>query len=55
MDTALLFGDDTGEAGNLLVSSIQLRNYKMSAAEVAALGGAFTAGIPNETIVDSNC
>ena len=50
MDTALLFGDDTGEAGNLQVSSIQLRNYKMSAAEVAALGGPSFAGIPNETM-----
>ena len=50
MDTALLFGDNKDAAGNLLVSSIQLRNYKMSAAEVAALGGAITAGIPNETM-----
>jgi hypothetical protein len=47
-DQAILFGDDDGESGGLQVYGVQLRNYKMSDAEVAALASA--AGIPDDTM-----
>lgn len=49
-DQAILFGDNNGESGGLLVSGIQLRNYKMSDAEVARLGGVSNSmdRIPND-------
>lgn len=48
-DTALLFGDKDRNTGGLTIWSIQLRNYKMSDAEVAALGAFSLSGIPNDT------
>ncbi len=54
MGKALLFGDNKDAAGDLLVTSIQLRNYKMSAAEVAALGSASAAGIPDDAMTFSS-
>lgn len=38
-ETALLFGDVNGDAGDMFVGGIQLRNYKMSDDEVLKLGG----------------
>jgi glycerophosphoryl diester phosphodiesterase len=43
---ALLFTDDDGDTSEFYVSSVQLRDYPMTAAEVAALGGPTAAGIP---------
>lgn len=40
-----LFGDPTGYDSEMLVNSVQLRNYAMSAREVADLGGPTAAGI----------
>jgi hypothetical protein len=47
---AILFGDNNGESGGLFVGGVQLRNYKMSDAEVARLGGVTNASdrIPND-------
>jgi len=42
----LLFADESGEAGELRVSSIQFRNYGMTADDVKLLGGAKPNGIP---------
>lgn len=43
----LLFADEDGESQPVYVSSVQVRNYKMTDAEVAALGGVGSAaGIP---------
>ncbi len=49
-DQAILFGDNNGESGGLVVGGVQLRNYKMSDAEVAKLGGVSTTmdRIPND-------
>jgi hypothetical protein len=44
--TALLFADEDGETNPGYVNSIQFRNGVMSDAEVAALGGVTTDGIP---------
>ena len=43
---ALLFADDTAETWPGYVSSVQVRNYPMSAFDIAALGGPDPAGIP---------
>lgn len=43
---ALLFADEDGETSPGYVNSIQFRNYTMTDAEVAALGGVTTDGIP---------
>lgn len=43
---ALLFADEDGETHAGYVNSIQFRNYTMTDAEVAALGGVTTDGIP---------
>lgn len=49
-EQAILFGDNNGESGGLFVGGVQLRNYKMSDAEVARLGGVTNASdrIPND-------
>lgn len=44
--TALLFGDEDGDANPGYANSIQFRNGLMSDAEVLALGGVTTDGIP---------
>ncbi len=46
LPTALLFGDEDGESQASYVNSVQIRNYKMSDAGVAALGGPSADGIP---------
>jgi hypothetical protein len=40
----LLFADENGETQPVYISSLQVRNYKMTDAEVAALGGVTSAG-----------
>lgn len=45
-DRLLLFADEDGESQPAFVSSIQIRNYTMSPAEIAALGGPTASGIP---------
>ncbi|NSW79868.1 MAG: hypothetical protein HPY54_12640 [Chthonomonadetes bacterium] len=42
----LLFADEDGETQEGLINSLQLRDYAMSDAEIAALGGPSAAGIP---------
>jgi len=44
--TALLFADEDGESQLAYINSIQFRNYKLSDAGVAALGGPSADGIP---------
>ena len=44
--SAILFGDDDGESQPAFINSIQFRNYKLSDAGVAALGGPAAEGIP---------
>ncbi|HVT12514.1 MAG TPA: PEP-CTERM sorting domain-containing protein [Fimbriimonadaceae bacterium] len=44
--TFLLFADDDGEVNELYLNSLQLRDYAMTADEVAALGGPTAGGIP---------
>lgn len=46
---ALLFADEDGETGVGYVNSIQVRNYAMTDAEIAALGVASAAGISGGT------
>lgn len=47
LDFALyVFADEDGETAEGFVNSLQLRDYAMSAGEVAALGGPSAAGIP---------
>lgn len=46
LPTAVLFSDNDGESQLAYVNSIQIRNYKMSDAGVAALGGPTAEGIP---------
>ncbi len=46
LQTALLFSDEDGESQAAYVNSVQIRNYKMSDAGVAALGGPSAGGIP---------
>jgi hypothetical protein len=46
---AILFADETAgaeEMGELVVASVQLRDYAMSAGEIAGLGGPSASGIP---------
>ena len=43
---AILFADEDNESQPAYVNSIQIRNYKMSNAELAALGGPSVEGIP---------
>ena len=42
----LLFADNDGETNVGYVNSIQIRNYAMTEAEIAALGGPTAAGLP---------
>jgi hypothetical protein len=51
---AALFTDNNGESETGYVNSIQLRDYAMSAAEIAALGGPSAAGIPQGLRADIN-
>jgi len=44
--TALLFSDEDGESQASYLNSVQIRNYKMSDAGIAALGGPTADGIP---------
>lgn len=44
--TAILFGDEDGESQASYLNSVQIRNYKMSDAGIAALGGPSSDGIP---------
>ena len=44
--TALLFADEDGESQPAFVNSVQFRNYKMSDAGIALLGGPSADGIP---------
>lgn len=46
LPTAILFGDEDGESQASYLNSVQIRNYKMSDAGVAALGGPSAGGIP---------
>jgi hypothetical protein len=46
LPTALLFADEDGESQAAYINSIQIRNYKMSDAGVAALGGPTADGVP---------
>ncbi len=46
LPTAILFGDEDGESQASYLNSVQIRNYKMSDAGVAALGGPSADGIP---------
>src|SRR5207237_866471 len=46
---SLLFGDENQENAAGFVNSVQLRSEALSAADVAALGGASAAGIPTPT------
>lgn len=46
LPTCTLFADDDSESMPAYVNSIQIRNYKMSDAGVAALGGPTADGIP---------
>lgn len=46
LPTAILFGDEDGESQASYLNSVQIRNYKMSDAGVAALGGPTADGIP---------
>ena len=49
-DRFYLFADENGESQPVYISSLQVRNYKMSDAEIAALGGVGSAaGIPTVT------
>lgn len=50
-DRLLLFADEDGESQVVFVGSIQIRNYKMTDAEIAALGGPSATGIPINTAV----
>lgn len=44
--SALLFGDESQEVSAGAINSLQLRNYAMSAHEIALLGGPTASGIP---------
>lgn len=46
LPTASLFSDEDGESQAAYLNSVQIRNYKMSDAGVAALGGPSADGIP---------
>jgi hypothetical protein len=46
LPTALLFSDEDGESQAAYLNSVQIRNYKLSDAGVAALGGPTADGIP---------
>jgi hypothetical protein len=46
LPTALLFSDEDGESQPVFVNSIQIRNYKVSDAGMAALGAPTVEGIP---------
>jgi len=46
LPTAILFGDEDGESQLCYVNSVQFRNYKLTDAGVAALGGPSADGIP---------
>lgn len=46
LPTAVLFADEDGESQAVYVNSIQIRNYKMSDAGVASLGGPTADGVP---------
>jgi hypothetical protein len=46
VDGAVLFGDNDGERHPCYVNSIQIREGKLSDAEIAALGGPSASGIP---------
>lgn len=41
-----MFADEDGETAEGLINSLQIRDYAMSAGEIADLGGASAAGIP---------
>ena len=43
---AVLFGDEDGEQGAVLVNSVQFRATVLSSAQIASLGGPTAAGIP---------
>jgi hypothetical protein len=42
----LLFADEDGESQLAFVNSVQIRNYKMTDADIAALGAPGSAGVP---------
>ena len=46
LPTAILFGDEDGESQASYLNSVQVRNYKVSDAGIAALGGPSADGIP---------
>lgn len=46
LPTALLFSDEDGESQAAYINSIQIRNYKVTDAGIAALGGPTADGIP---------
>lgn len=48
------FSDESGETDNLYVNSLQLRDYAMTAQEVASLGGASAHKIYSKINVDSS-
>jgi hypothetical protein len=50
-DRLLLFADEDGESQLAYVNAVQIRNYKMTDAEIAALGAPTAAGIPINTTV----
>ncbi len=50
--TFLLFADEDGETQEGLINCLQLRDYAMSDAEIAALGGPSAAGIPIPVAVE---
>ena len=50
-DRLLLFADEDGESQLVYVHSVQIRNYKMTDADIAALGAPVAAGIPINTTV----
>ncbi|MCX7993005.1 MAG: hypothetical protein N2651_04975 [Fimbriimonadales bacterium] len=53
-NTFLVFADDGNEVAGGYINSLQLRNYAMSDAELAALGGPSAAGIPIPIAGDVN-
>jgi len=46
LPTALLFSDEDGESQAAYINSVQIRNYKMTDAGIAALGGPTADGVP---------
>lgn len=50
-DRLLLFADEDGESQVAYVNAVQIRNYKMTDADILALGAPTAAGIPINTTV----